>query len=392
MFPRAAAAELTRKLRTFPAVTVLGPRQSGKTTLARTALPGYRYLDLERPSDRVPLLADPEDRLRALGDRVILDEAQTAPEIFPVLRGLIDEQRRKVGRYVLLGSASPVLMQGASESLAGRTAVLELAPFRWDELATAKRLSIDDLWLRGGFPEPALSSKEARRLDWFDAYVRTFIERDLVAMGVEVSSARMRQLWGLLAHAHGGLWNASRLGASLGTTYHTVNRHLDLLEQSFLVRRLPPFLPNLGKRLTRSPKVYLRDTGLLHHFLGIQNREQLDVSPYRGASWESFVIEHVVGAFEREAPGAQASFFRSATGSEVDLVLQRGTDVVPFEIKVHSSPGPESLKGLVRLLADLGLPRGYVIARSREDYSLGNGITVLSARRLLANPARVTSL
>ncbi|HEX7669311.1 MAG TPA: ATP-binding protein [Polyangiaceae bacterium] len=391
MLPRAAATEIARKLRTFPVVTILGPRQVGKTTLARSALPGWRYLDLERPADRAPLQADPEDRLRSLGDRVILDEAQLAPELFPVLRGLVDEHRKKNGRYVLLGSASPTLVRGISESLAGRSALLDLPQLEWSEFAGGKR-SLDDLWLRGGFPTPALSSNAVRRFDWFDAYVRTFVERDLAALGVDVSAARMRQLLGMLAHAHGALWNSSRIAAALGTNYHTVNRYLDILEQSFLVRRLRPLLPNLGKRLTRSPKIYLRDTGLLHHFLGIQSREQLSTSPSRGVSWESLVIEHVLASFAREAPGSEGFFFRSATGIEVDLVMQRSGDLVPFEIKSHTSPGRDSLKGLFTFMRDLGVSRGYVIARSAEDYSLGDGVTVLSAKTVLADPARLASL
>ena len=392
MLPRAAAAELARKLRTFPIVTLLGPRQAGKTTLARATLPNWRYLDLERPRDATPLLNDPEDRLRSLGDRVILDEAQLVPQLFPVLRGLVDERRSKNGRYVILGSASPSLVRGIAESLAGRSAFLELRPLQWDEFQHAPRASLDDLWLRGGFPVAALSSNAARRFDWFDAYVQTFIQRDLAALGIDVSASRMRNLWGLLAHAHGGLWNSSRIAGSLGTNYHTVNRYLDILEQAFVVRRLLPFLPNLGKRLTKSPRVYLRDTGLLHYFVGVQTRDQLDVSPYRGASWESFVIEHLAAAAERETPGAQVFFFRSATGTEVDLVIQRGEDILPFEVKTHSSPGKDSLKGISSFMRELGLAKGYVVARTADDYSLGGGVRVLAAKKLLADPARLASL
>lgn len=392
MLPRAAEAELQRKLRTFPVVTVLGPRQVGKTTLVRGVLSGWRYLDLERPADAAALRDDPEDRLRVLGDRVILDEAQLAPKLFPVLRGLVDERRSRNGRYVVLGSASPALVQGVAESLAGRTAFLELRPLQWEELAQAKRSSLDDLWLRGGYPQPCLSANATKRFDWFDGYVRTFIERDLAALGIDVSAVRMRQLWALLAHAHGTLWNSSRVAASLGTSYHTVNRYLDILEQAFLVRRLPPFLPNLSKRLTKSPKVYLRDTGILHHFLGIQTRDQLDVSPYRGASWESLVVEHVIAAMERESPGARCHFYRTATGVEVDLVVQRERDIVPIEIKTHTSPTRDQLGGLVASMRDLGARRGYVISRSAEDYSVGDHIRVLSARKLLAEPRRLASL
>jgi len=237
-------------LRRFPAVTVLGPRQCGKTTFIRHALPDWTYLDLERPSDVAPLVADPEARLEQLGDRVILDEAQRVPEVFPVLRGLIDRRRPGKGRFVLLGSASPTLVRGISESLAGRTAFLDLPPFRWDEVRRRRtRGGLSALWLRGGFPDAFLEPNDQKRHDWLEAYTRAFIERDLPGLGIEVSAPQMRKLWTMLAHANGGLWNASELGAALGTSYHTVNRYLDILEQAFLVRRLPPFFANVGKRL-----------------------------------------------------------------------------------------------------------------------------------------------
>jgi predicted AAA+ superfamily ATPase len=380
-------------LRRFPAVTVLGPRQCGKTTFIRQALPDWTYLDLERPSDVAPLVADPEARLGQLGDRVILDEAQRVPEIFPVLRGLIDRRRPGKGRFVLLGSASPTLVRGISESLAGRTAFLDLPPFRWDEVRPRRtRGGFPALWLRGGFPDAFLEPSDEKRHDWLEAYTRAFIERDLPGLGIEVSAPQMRKLWTMLAHANGGLWNASALGAALGTSYHTVNRYLDILEQAFLVRRLPPFFANVGKRLVKSPKLYFRDSGLLHYFLGIRSAAALETHPARGASFEAFLIDQLISAYRRVAPGSQAYFWRTAQGDEVDLLIETRSRLIPFEVKLHSSPGPDAARSLWRYMADLELRRGYVIYPGRERYSLGRGVTALPAEALLARPASLGGL
>ena len=306
MLARGYRTSLLRLLGRFPAVTVLGPRQCGKTTFIRQALPEWTYLDLERPSDVAPLAADPEARLEQLGERVILDEAQRLPELFPILRGLIDRRRRGRGRFVLLGSASPSLVRGISETLAGRTAFLDLPPFRWDEVRRRRtKGGFSALWFRGGFPDAFLEANDGRRHDWFEAYTRAFIERDLPGLGIAVSASQMRKLWTMLAHASGGLWNASHLAAALGTSYHTVNRYVDILEQAFLVRKLPPFFANVGKRLVKSPKLYFRDTGLLHYFLGIRSAGVLDTHPARGASFEAFLIDQLISAYWRVAPGSQ---------------------------------------------------------------------------------------
>ena len=391
MLPRSYGASLRALLRRFPVVTVLGPRQCGKTTFIRQALPDWTYLDLERPSDAAPLQADPEARLEQLGDRVVLDEAQRLPDLFPVLRGLVDRRRRANGRVVLLGSASPALVRGISESLAGRTAYLDLPPFRWDEVRR-RRGGLSSLWYRGGFPDAFLERDDARRHDWLEAYTRAFIERDLPALGIEVSAAQMRKLWAMLAHANGGLWNASQLGAALGTSYHTVNRYVDILEQAFLVRKLPPFFANVGKRLVKSPKIYFRDTGLLHYFLGIRSAAVLETHPARGASFEAFLIDQLVSAYGRVAPGSQAYFWRTAQGDEVDLLVDLGSRRVPFEIKLHTAPGRDDVPGLRRCLRDLHLTRGYVIYPGRERYSLGDGVFALPAEAALARPRDLVRL
>ena len=393
MLARNCRTSLLGLLRRFPAVTVLGPRQCGKTTFIRQALPDWTYLDLERPSDVAPLVADPEARLGQLGDRVILDEAQRVPEIFPVLRGLIDRRRPAKGRFVLLGSASPSLVRGISESLAGRTAFVDLPPFRWDEVRRRRtRGGFSALWLRGGFPDAFLEPDDAKRHDWLEAYTRAFIERDLPGLGIEVSAPQMRKLWTMLAHANGGLWNASQLAAALGTSYHTVNRHVDILEHAFLVRKLPPFFANVGKRLVKSPKLYFRDSGLLHYFLGIRSAAALETHPARGASFEAFLIDQLISAFRRAAPGSQAYFWRTAQGDEVDLLIDLGPRRVPFEVKLHSAPGRDDVPGLRRCLQDLDLRRGYVLYPGRERYSMGDGVFALSAEATLAQPSELTRL
>jgi predicted AAA+ superfamily ATPase len=380
-------------LRRFPIVTVLGPRQCGKTTFIRQALPDWTYLDLERPSDAAPLAADPEARLDQLHDRVVLDEAQRLPELFPVLRGIVDRGPARRGRFVLLGSASPALTRHISESLAGRTAFLDLPPFRWDEVVSRPGAAgLSALWFRGGFPVAFLERRDGARHDWLESYTRTFIERDLAALGIDVSAPEMRRLWTMLAHVNGGVWNASQLAASLGVSYHTVNRYVDILEQTFLVRKLPPYFANVGKRLVKSPKVYFRDTGLLHYFLGILTPKGLDTHPTRGASWEAFLIDQLVSAFSRSLPGSQAFFWRTAQGDEVDLLVEGGGRRIPFEIKLHSAPRAEDARGLLRCMSDLGLRRGYVVYPGRAPYSLGHGVTALPAEPLLAHPERVVRL
>ena len=386
MLERAFDATLRGLLRRFPAVVVLGPRQCGKTTFARQALPRWTYLDLERPADTAPLDADPEARLRQLGDHVILDEAQRLPGVFPVLRGVIDRDRSRFGRYLILGSASPALVRGVSESLAGRVAFLDLPPFRWDEVRGASdRAVLDDLWLRGGFPPAYLASGDRARAEWVDAYTRAVIERDLPALDIDVSAATMRRLWAMLAHAHGGMWNASRLAASLGVSYHTVNRYVDVLEQVYLVRKLQPYFVNLGKRLVRSPKVYVRDSGLLHHMLGIDTAATLGVHPSRGASWEGFLIDQLLSAIQRVEPAARPWFYRTAQGHEIDLLVEAGTRLVPFEFKLHSAPSSSDAAGLRASMVQLRLSRGFVVYPGNQAYSLGAGVTVLPAARLLAD-------
>lgn len=392
MLPRLFADDLRGLLHRFPVVTVLGPRQCGKTTFIRQALPEWTHVDLERPSHAVPLAADPEGRLAQLGDHVVFDEAQRVPALFPLLRSVVDDRPSRRGRFVLLGSASPTLVHEISESLAGRTAMLDLPPLRWDEVAGRTTSTLCALWFRGGLPPAFLARSQRDCAEWLEAYTRTFIERDLPTLGIDVSAPQMRRLWTMLAHVHGGVWNASSLAAALGVSYHTVNRYVDVLEQTFLVRKLPPYFANVGKRLVKSPKVYFRDSGLLHAFLGIPSPRDLDVHPARGASWEGFVIDHLISAFQRRLPGSRPYFWRTAKGDEVDLLVDVGRRRIPIEIKVRTTPGAEDAVALKRCMDVLKLPRGYLVYPGTADYSLGDRVTALGAEALLRSPERVATL
>ncbi len=385
MITRRFLSRLTQLLRSFPLVCILGARQCGKTTFIKSALPKWQYLDLEKPSDAASVSEDPEAALERLGSRFILDEAQRLPAIFPTLRSFIDLHPNRVSQGVLLGSASLSLINQISESLAGRVGFLDMTPLQWDELrGTRKTLTLETLWYRGGFPTACLASSNGKRTDWFEGYTRTFIERDLAAHGIAVSAPQMRRLWTMLAHLNGAIWNASQIASALGTNYHTVNRYTDILEQMFLLRKLQPYFANIGKRIVKSPKIYFRDTGLLHYFLGMREPQTLSVHPGRGASWEAFVIEHLISAFQQLLPGSQAFYFRTATGTEVDLLIDKGGALLPFEIKLHSAPSRSDVSGLISCMQDLNLNRGYVVYPGRLDYSLGQGIRVLPAQELLA--------
>lgn len=392
MIKRHFSRRLKTLLRTFPIICVMGPRQAGKTTFIRSALPEWKYLDLERPSDYIRLSGDPEDAMRRLKGHFILDEAQQLPPLFPVLRSFVDQQRKKNGQLVLLGSASLSLIKQISETLAGRAGFLDVTPFHWNEVQGRKRVTLETLWYRGGFPDAFMISSDKKRIDWFDAYTRTFIERDLTAFGINISAPQMRKLWTMLAHVNGAIWNASQLASSMGVSFHTINRYTDILEQTFLIRKLPPYFANIGKRIVKSPKVYFRDTGLLHYFLGIHESKSLQVHPARGTSWEGFVIEQVISAFQLLSPGCQAFYWRTAAGAEVDLLIKRGERLIPLEIKLHSSPSGRDVPGLVSCMKDLKLDSGYVLYPGGEDYSIGQGITVLSTEKLLAQPQRLLKL
>jgi uncharacterized protein len=359
MFQRLADARLRALWRQFPAVLILGARQVGKTTLAQMVFPELPYCDLEEPRLRELFADDPTFQIHnRIRDGLILDEAKAVPAVFAALRGLIDRQRQRSGRFLLLGSAQPGLVRQASESLAGRVGVMDLEPLTAAEARTGdKPQDWRKVWLNGGFPDALRGSFR----EWWEAYLRTYVERDLPHLGVGADPLLLRRLLTMLAHSQGGLLNASGLGSSLGVSYHTIQRYLDILENTFLVRRLPPYFRNIGKRLTRSPKIYLRDTGLLHHLLNINSLEDLDSHPIRGASWETFVLEDIIRRERLNHPHTQVFFWRTATGDEVDLVLERGSRLIPVEIKVGHGGKTRDARKLQNTARDLGARTAWII-------------------------------
>ena len=372
--PRSLAGRLVELLRAFPAVLIAGPRQCGKSTLVRKLYPEWRHLDLERPADLGALGADLEGFFDAHPRRLVIDEAQRLPELFPVLRHVIDRSPRK-GRFLLLGSASPGLMRAVSESLAGRIGLLELAPFSAAELTDAPRAA--DRWFWGGYP-PVHALRGARaRTNWLDSYVSTFLERDLPALGIRLAPQRLRLLWTMLTHVHGNLLNVSDLARSLTVSHHTVADHLDVLESAFMIRRLPPFHANVQKRLTKAPKLYIRDTGLLHFLAGLREPRELAAWPQRGRSFEGLVIEELAALAAERAVRPELFFWRTHAGAEVDLLIRDGRRIVPIEIKLGAAVDRHGVAGLRQCMSDLGLREGFVICNAREPHSIGAQIQVV---------------
>ena len=371
MFDRLATPLLHAAAEKFPVVAILGARQVGKTTLARAAFPDFTYLDLEDPRTAERFRDDARFVLDQVGDDgLILDEAQAVPGIFAALRGAVDARRAANGRFVLLGSAQPALVRGVAESLAGRVASFDLDP-----LTASESLTGDDprdwrtLWLKGGFPDALRGDFRA----WWDAYLRMLLERDLPQYGVAADPLFMRRLLTMLAHQHGGLFNASALGASLGVSYHVIQRYLDVFESVFLVRRLAPWFRNIGKRLTKSPKIYLRDTGLLHHLLNISTADELAAHPSRGASWEGFVIEDVLRRERVAHPTSLPWFWRTAAGAEVDLLIDRGGEKIALEIKAGRGGDARALYSLRDSMPDVEAQRAWIVDQA-------DGIALLAPR------------
>ncbi len=359
MYHRLAAEKVRGLARRFPAVVILGARQVGKTTLARLAFPNLPYLDCEDPATASAMRDDARFVLasREKGG-LIVDEAQAVSSTFAALRGLIDDARSRMGRFIVLGSAQPALVRGAAESLAGRAAVLELPALTACEAATGEHpADWQTVWLKGGFPEALRGDFRG----WWEAYLRLFLERDLPQYDVPADPVFVRRLLTMLAHSQGGLLNASQLGASLGVSYHTVQRYLTVLEQTFLVRPLRPYFRNVGKRLVKAPKIYLRDTGLLHHLLNISTHDQLLAHPIRGASWETFVIEDVLRREQLAHPESQPYFWRTAAGVEIDLLIERSNQRIGVEVKTARGDQPRTVRALGEALVDVDAYRGWII-------------------------------
>ncbi len=343
-------------------VALLGPRQVGKTTLAREFAAGREAViyDLEDPVD-ASRLAMPKEVLGEPRGLVVLDEVQLRPDLLPVLRVLADRQPLPA-RFLLLGSASPELIRGASESLAGRVEFVDVGGFGLAETGFDEwRL----LWVRGGFPLAFLASSDADSLAWREGFIRTFLERDLRQFGIGVPPESLRRLWRMIAHYHGGVWNAAEFGRALGESSVTARRHLDVLAGAFVVRLLEPWFENLGKRLVRHPKVYIRDSGLLHGLLGLGTLDDLRGHPKCGASWEGFCIEQILVA----TPGAQAYFWATHGGAELDLLLVRGGRRTGYEFKYTETP--RTTKSMLTALADLKLDELTVVYPGKDSFPLG---------------------
>ncbi len=375
MIERRLAKDLIDRVDSSPAVALLGPRQVGKTTLA-LAIGEMRpsiYLDLESEADRAKLsepelyLGDHEDKL------VILDEVQRLPDLFQTLRGLIDRGRRKglrAGRFLLLGSASIDLLKQSGESLAGRIAYLELAPIDGLEVP------VDDLaslWLRGGFPDSYLNRDDRTSLRWRTDFIRTYLERDIPALGPRIAAETLRRFWTMLAHHQSGLMNAAEFARALGVDAKTVASYLDLMVDLLLVRRLEPWHVNVGKRLVKSPRVYVRDSGVLHALLGLATMEDVLGHPITGASWEGFVIETLLAAAPETT---QANFYRTAAGAEIDLVLTLPGDRL-WAIEIKRSLTPKVERGFHHACLDLQPERRIVVYPGTERFPLKDNIEVL---------------
>lgn len=360
MIQRKATKTIISRLKQFPAFALLGPRQSGKTTLAQTF--SARYYDLETEEEKLRLDVQWDEIIQS-DHLIILDEAQSYPEIFPRIRSAIDNRRGAMGRFMILGSVSPGLMTQVSEFLTGRIALCELSPLYIEEV---KRKGLDVLWLVGGFPDGGILKRDSFPL-WQKNYLDVLAMRDLPQWGLPATPQVTQRLFRMLAASNGTVWNASQIGKSMGLSYHTVNAYLNYFEQAYLIRRLQPFYANIRKRLVKSPKVYWRDTGLLHSLQGVTGMDDLIVQPWVGFSWEGFVIEQILTCLEAQGIHSDVYFFRTNDGYELDLLLIRDGKKWAFEIKLSSSPGRDELNRLQKAAEMVGADRKVLISRTRKE-------------------------
>lgn len=365
---------LRRAVARSPVTLVTGPRQAGKSTLARQVIASSpsAFFDLEDYRD-LGRLAEPMLALRDTGETIVIDEAQHKPDLFPTLRVLVDENRRP-GRFVILGSASPDLVGLGSESLAGRVTFVELSGFRLGDVGTDR---LDTLWLRGGLPESFLAPSEADSNLWRDNYISTFLERDLAGLGFGFPATTMRRFWTMLAHYHGQHWNGAEIARSIDVSESTVRRYIDALTDALVVRQLPPWFANIKKRQVKAPKVYIRDSGLMHRLLGIGGMLDLERHPKLGAGWEGMVIEQLLNRYPRGYP----SYWRTHGGAELDLRLEAEGKVLGFEIKRTETPSTS--KSMHIASADLNLDHLVVVHAGRHRFPLAERITAIGAAELL---------
>ena len=369
MIPRPhAIARVDRAFELHPIAAVLGPRQCGKTSLARliAAREPCEFFDLEDPVD-VRRLSAPMTTLERLSGLVILDEAQRRPELFELLRVLVDRPKNQA-RFLLLGSASPRIVKGVSESLAGRIGFIDLSGFDLREIGADNQ---DRLWIRGGFPRSFLAASDRASLVWRDDFIRTFLERDIPQLGITIPAETLRRFWTMVAHYHGQIWNAAELARSLGASENTARGYLDILAGAFMVRVLAPWFENVGKRQVKSPKVFLRDTGILHALLQVESLSDLQAHPKLGASWEGFALEQVVGLLETR----DTYFWATHGGAELDLLVTLGGKRYGFEFKYQDAPGRTRSMMIAR--EDLGLEKMWVVYPGSKQYALDAWIDVI---------------
>ena len=378
MISRTLHNAIVTSLKKYPVVGLLGSRQVGKTTLAKSVREAVArdaiYLDLELPSDWNKL-HDSELYLRQFSETlVIIDEIQRMPSLFPVIRALVD-QNRVGGRFLILGSASPDLLRRSSESLAGRIIYHELTPFNLYETDSDQ---IERLWLRGGYPESYLADNDEESFVWRESHIKTYLEMDIPQLGIRIPSVQLRRFWTMLAHSHGQLWNGNKIAGSIGVSAPTVRHYLDILENTFVVRRLLPYHANVKKRLIKSPKVYIRDSGLLHTLLRIGNFDDLQGHPVLGSSWESFVIEQIIGLLPNHR---EVYFYRTNAGAEIDLVFfDKKNKPVAIEIKYSLSPAVS--RGYWNACEDLSCKKWFVIYPGNERYPVGRNVFAMPVREL----------
>ena len=376
-----ALEQLQRALKRSPVVALLGPRQCGKTTLAHQCAGAERhFFDLESSLDRAALSAAAERTLAPLRGLVVLDEVQTMPQLLSVLRVLAD-RRGTPARFLLLGSASPDLIRGAAESLAGRVAFVHLAGF---DLTETGAESASRLWERGGFPRSFLAEDDAASYAWRQDFIETFLSRDAARFGITLPPEGLRRFWTMLAHLHGGSLNTAELGRAVSLDQKTASRYVDILAGAFLVRRLPPWFENTGKRLVKAPKIYVRDSGLLHALLGLRTPAEVRSHPRLGASWEGFALEHAIGLFHAER---DAYFWGTHGGAELDLLITRGGAKYGFEFKFAETPA--TTKSMRVAMADLALKRLFVVYPGTRRFALDDDLVALPLSGLLEESARL---
>ena len=378
MIKRIIQERIETSLTKYPVVGILGPRQVGKTTLAKMIMSRVKkkviYLDMELPSD-LNKLRDPELYLSRLEDNlIIIDEIQRMPSLFPLLRALVD-RKKTAGRFLILGSASPEIIRHSSESLAGRIIYHGLSPFVLKETDGS---GTQKLWLRGGYPQSCLSDNDDESFTWREAFIKTYLEMDIPQLGIRIPAQQLRRFWTMIAHSHGQLWNASKIAGSLGITAPTVKHYLDILEETFIVRQIPPYHSNLKKRLIKSPRVYIRDSGMLHALLNIRTLEELYSHPSLGSSWEGFIVEQIMGLLPDRW---EVFFYRTGAGAEIDLVLFDGRHK-PAAVEIKYSLSPKVERGFWNAYEDLSCQKGYVIYPGTESYPVGKNVFTLPVKDL----------